>query len=139
SLLTASIVVDYNFFWTGPTTSDTSSFRSFNVITPGEYRLRYSKEGCDYQDIFVIIGEDSGCYQKKIICQPIDFSVDVSDPAQECISQKIISAQANGVYRYNNYIAEAKKKFKSDYIKEILSSTNESLTIDYTDKEEHYT
>jgi hypothetical protein len=109
------------------------------ITTPGTYTVTYSKPGCSSLTKEITIIENTSPKVKSLICSattPIDIPIDTVD---HCEEYKRLAADVFARYRYELYVSEQKRNIRAAYMDEILSSAEESLTINFTDTEEHYT
>lgn len=139
-ILTARQADGYFYEWTLPSGEKINRKRTIESSQIGTYLLTYTSDtsGCDPVIEIVVITRRpaSECTPDKPgICEPNEFEITVPPveiPA--CLHQQIITAEAQALNRYAEYIAIQKRNFKQNYINEILGTAVETFTMDYSEK-----
>lgn len=109
---------------------------SIEVIQPGSYVVKTSKSGCSDLTGNKYIASKN-CNTPPPDCSPIEI-IDTNTVQNPC-SQRLQVLYSNAKGNYNSYIEYEKTQFKEKYISKCLASLNESLTMQYENKEYHYT
>lgn len=144
--LSAREVEDYTYTWIGVgIKAGTEYDPRIEIDTAGLVRLVYtpvSGSECtiEVEDTITIRQRpDSLCGRTGITCDIVEVrarDVTIRDICEVTIRNVDTS---NVEARYYAYIEEAKKNFRFNYVNAVMDNLQEDLTIEYSDKEQHYT
>ncbi len=144
--LTAEVLTGYKYKWTGAGIDENNQYASqIRIATPGTVKLVYtpvSESVCTQimTDSIVITERTiSQCKRTEPSCDIIDVNVPELTIVDQCALTIRNVDSANVEARYFDYIEEAKRKFRNNYISSVMGSLEEELTIEYSDNEQHYT
>ncbi len=87
----------------------------------------------------VTILEKTDCEPTTQVCESFTYEIPERLDTDECTTSLQFEANASALRRFDEYLEAVKRDFREQYRQSVMDSLEETLTMSFTDKEQHYT